>query len=696
MQTANEQTVLGDFDNKKVTKHGETFEFYRKNEGFYVRTDNIDGDSQAFKISHTFGVTPLQQYLIEFPNGAKQALSMAWDSRPKEDSGQRWFHLYPDDAMPSTDPLHWTRLHQNWNYQCADCHSTDLEKNYSADDATYSTAFKEINVACEACHGPAPNHVDWANSENKSTNSTITNFGFNASMQSSSDQLFSCARCHSRRRIIAESFEPADDFYDHYVPAVLSEGLYHPDGQILDEVYVYGSFTQSKMFQKGVICSNCHNPHTAELKLPGNAVCTQCHQSSPPSEFNSLQAKIYDSTAHHFHPAGSEGAQCRNCHMPTKTYMGVDERYDHSFRIPRPLISEKLGSPNTCNSCHQDKSAQWAQNEIERRFTKQDTSHFGHALAAGWQGKPWAGQALAQLAIDKSQPDIVRASALSALSRYVSPQTIRSIRLGLEDQSPAVQLAALQSLQGLALGERWQLASPLLTAPQLAVRIEAARALADVDIALLPIEQRTLFNTAIKEYIASQALNADRPEAVSNLAHLYSQRGDTEAAEKAYQQAITLDVSWLPAYLNLADMYRSNGRDAEGEAMLLQAIKQQPDSAESHHAYGLWLARQQKNKQALEELGKAANLQTNNWQYRYVYAIALNSNQRADEAIDELKKASDLQPTNPDLLFALATIHRDQGKLQKALNYANILKSVRQNDPAVNRLISALQARLKN
>jgi cytochrome c553 len=78
-----------------------------------------------------FGVYPLQQYLLPLDDGRLQALSIAWDSRPAEEGGQRWYHLYPDEAIAHDDPLHWTGPYQNWNTRCAECHSTDLHKNYT-------------------------------------------------------------------------------------------------------------------------------------------------------------------------------------------------------------------------------------------------------------------------------------------------------------------------------------------------------------------------------------------------------------------------------------------------------------------------------------------------------------------------------------------------------------------------------------
>ena len=162
MQVAESGRVRGDFANAEVTYAGVTSTFFRRSGGFWVRTDGADGRLQDFQVKYTFGVSPLQQYLIEAPDGRVQALSIAWDTRGKEQGGQRWFHLYPKERITHTDELHWTGRHQNWNFMCADCHSTNVRKGYDAAQDRFQTTWSEINVACESCHGPGSRHETWA------------------------------------------------------------------------------------------------------------------------------------------------------------------------------------------------------------------------------------------------------------------------------------------------------------------------------------------------------------------------------------------------------------------------------------------------------------------------------------------------------------------------------------------------------
>ncbi len=347
MQQATEATVLGDFDNAAFTHQGMTSRFFTRDGKFFVHTEGPDGQMADFEVQYTFGIDPLQQYLIPFPGGRLQSLPIVWDVRK-----QRWFHLYPDETVKPGDALHWTGLYQNWNVMCAECHSTNLNKQYDRETQTYQTTWSEINVSCQACHGPGGRHVDWAKREadnlsaqDRQSNAPVTDLVVDFAKLDGPGQVAQCARCHSWRRQVSAKDQHGRSLFDDFVPERLQTGLYHADGQILDEVYVYGSYVQSKMYRAGVRCTDCHQPHTLKLRAEGNALCVQCHQSQPDKRFSTLAAKAYDTPEHHFHPTGSAGAQCVNCHMPDQTYMRIDPRRDHSFRVPRPDVSVKLGTP---------------------------------------------------------------------------------------------------------------------------------------------------------------------------------------------------------------------------------------------------------------------------------------------------------------------------------------------------------------
>jgi len=688
MQEASRITVLGDFDNANFTSNGVTSTFSVRDGRFMVRTDGPDGKLQDYPVRYTFGVEPLQQYLVEFPGGRLQALSVAWDTRPHAEGGQRWFHLYPGEKITHADELHWTQPAQNWNSMCAECHSTNLAKNYDPVTGTFSTTWSEIDVSCEACHGPGSNHVQWAEhapgreasgpdkglvvrlDERKDVRWTIdagTGNAVRSRIRDSAREIGVCARCHSRRSPISSHYRHGEPFLDHYRPRLLDEGMYYPDGQIDGEVYVYGSFLQSRMYHEGVTCSDCHEPHSRELRSPVNGACLQCHAAAK-----------YDRTSHHFHPPGSPGASCAECHMPPRTYMVVDPRHDHSMRIPRPDLSEALGTPNACTNCHTDRDARWATEHLQEWYPgpPRGYQHYAEALAAGRNGKAGAGRLLATLVRDRESPAIARATGLSIIAPYLDATTIDTLDLGLADTNPLLRIAALESLQSFPPEVKFQAAFSLLEDPVRAVRIEAARVLSDLPAEQLDEPRKAVLDSATAEFIAAQQAMAERPEAQTNLGNLYTAQGKLPEAVAAYRKAMELEPAFIPAYVNLADLYRARGEEAEAEEVLRRALAIAPGNAEVQHALGLCLVRQNRNREAVEMLGQASRGAPDNARYVYVYAVALHATGNAQQALAILEGAQSRFPDNTDILSALVAFYRDGGDTEAARRYADRLRAL--------------------
>ncbi len=706
MQEVNERTVLGDFDDAKFTHDGVTSTFFKRDNNFYVNTEGPDGEMQDFEIAYTFGAIPLQQYLIAFPGGRYQALSVSWDTRPAADGGQRWFRLYPDEKIDHTDPLHWTGIQQNWNYMCAECHSTRLIKGYLADEDRYETTWSEIDVSCEACHGPGSRHVDWANAAAIGRDTPYDNGGFGLEVRLKDpgrgtwmvnpetgkgmrlaplpavSEMDTCARCHSRRSVVSDDYQFGRPIMDTHRPALLETRLYHTDGQILDEVYVYGSFLQSRMYQQGVTCSDCHDPHSLDLVFPGDKVCRRCHAQA-----------TFESKNHHFHELDKPGAACVDCHMAPRNYMVVDPRHDHSMRVPRPDLSVELGTPNACNDCHADKTAQWSADSVAKWYGPERRMEFqyGEALFAARTRSPRAERKLQQLIDDPEMPGIVRATGLAELERYLTRGSLGSIERSLADTDPLVRMAALRAAQAAPAGERIRLAFPLLKDPVRAVRVEAARLLAEVPGESMTAEQRSQLAGALEEYRASQLVDADRPEANLNLGWLASRLGNLGEAEFYYQTAIERDPTFVPAYVNLGDLYRMQSRDAEGEHLLRSAIGRFPESAELVHALGLNLVRLGQVDEALVLFETALELQPDDQRYAFVYAVALHDSGQKDRAFRVLEEAHERMPTDLELLSTLVTYYRQEGDIDKTLFYARALLTLVPTDPNLQQLIRQLE-----
>ena len=668
LQQASPETVLA-----KVPSEFGSSAVSRINDQILIKPDT---ESPPSPIKYTFGVEPLQQYVIEASNGHLQVLPMPWDTRVAEVGGQGWYRLYPDE-YPAGDPMHWGGRAGSWNGMCADCHSTGVEKNYDPVTRSYNTSFKEEDVACEACHGPGSSHAGAAASGQSVA-------GLLADISGQQEQINICAQCHSRRAQLKEGFEPRQSFFDFYQPSLLRGGLYHADGQILDEVYVYGSFLQSRMHLQGVTCSNCHDPHAAKLKFEGDAVCTQCHNPNGRPDFPTLKASLYDDPAHHLHAEDSVGSACVSCHMPAETYMGVDVRNDHSFRLPRPDLSETIGVPNTCNSCHEDRSAGWASDIIKERFGERP-DHFGVVFAAAARGNANAEGALAAIAADQNTPIMIRATAVSLLSNSQSGETLAKLDTlyQAKDGHPLLRLGATRGASGLTPQRQWQLLSPLLADEHLAVRAAAFSALLGVanDAELGP-----KLSAFLPEYMDSQSLSLDFPETQVNLANVHAAFGDVHAAETALQEALSLQSSFIPALLNLAELYRVTQRDEAAEELVLRAVVAAPDAASPVFSYAMWLTRQQQPEAALEYYQRAVELEPGSLRYGYTFAVALNDTGRGEAAVEMLADLLQRWPGNRDLLIALTLMLRDQGRDEDALQRIDQLIEITPGDEGLRQL----------
>ena len=592
MQDARDSgAILGRFDSTRFVENGATSLFTRRGNAFVVNTEGNDGKSHDFDVRYSFGVYPLQEYLVELPGGRVQPLPMAWDARPQTAGGQRWFTLFPGPRIGHADEFHWTGRGLSWNYMCADCHSTGVRKGYGATADSFHTTWAELDVACEACHGPGSNHAKWGRYPSFIRGLLWRDNGLQARLderhgitwylggnariarrsgpRTTDREIETCAQCHARRTHLFDDYAAGARFFDFYAPLLLTSDLYFADGQQRDEVYDYGSFLQSKMYHAGVTCSDCHEPHGAKLRQPGNAVCTQCHR-----------ATTYDTTAHHFHAKGSAGASCANCHMPTRTYMQVDPRHDHSIRVPRPDLA-RFGIPNACTNCHADRNATWASAELHRRGrdTVSGFQDFTDAFLLDDQHADAAPAALLRVADNAAEPPIVRASALARLAAYATPNVVTEAGRHAHDPSPLVRLAVLQRLEAVPAEQRAAVAEPLLRDSLRSVRVQAAWALAPV-ASTLGGDTATAFAAAAREFVASQRYNADRASNRVLLGAFYANLGRLDSASAEFEAAIRLSPSTSRAYLGLATVLVAQQRGADALRALERGLAANPADAD--------------------------------------------------------------------------------------------------------------------
>jgi predicted CXXCH cytochrome family protein len=704
MDLADSSHVLGDFNNSSFTHFGITSKFYKKGGKYLVFTEGTEGVMKEFEIKYVFGYRPLQQYLIEFPGGRLQCLPICWDTRPKAEGGQRWFHIYDRERIKPDDILYWTGIMQNWNYMCAECHSTNLKKNYDDQKGEYRTTWTEIDVSCEACHGPGSLHVLWGEANEQGSTPAIPDMGLQVLFKDKNlgtwifekndvtakrsvphniqQQIETCARCHARRGVISEDYVHGKSFLDTHRPSLLDENIYYPDGQIQDEDYEYASYLQSKMFKAGVSCTDCHNPHSGKILVSGDALCYRCHQ-----------AEKYGSYSHHFHKPGMEGSQCVQCHMPVTKYMVVDPRLDHSIRIPRPDLSLKIGIPNACTQCHQDKSIQWAADSARKWYgdPKKYGVHYGEIIAEARKLSPSVLPELIRLSSDTSVSAMVRATAFSLLQHYNDPAMTPAIHSGLRDPDPLVRYAAVEAYQAVPSETIAGILVMLLNDSIRLTRVQSAyRLLENRPVSMKPLEIQKL-DQVIKEYEHTQLINSDYPMANINLGNLYVLSHRTAEAENAFRQAIEQGPQLPFGYINLADLYRQQGREQEGEEILRAGLEKVTDPASIHHALALLLVRKGENAETNDHLKTAADLEPGNAQYTYTYGIALFSKGDGTGAIKALEAGLGSSPYDENLLYSLSTIHRDIGQIDQAIFYARQLRKYYPRNTTYQQLEFSLQ-----
>jgi tetratricopeptide (TPR) repeat protein len=646
MAEANQETVKGDFNNVEVTFHGVSSRFFRRDGKFMVWTEGPGGAMAEFEVTHVFGHEPLQQYLIPFPGGRLQALGLAWDVERR-----RWYHLYPDQDIPAEDWLHWTRNGQNWNGMCAECHSTNLQKGYDPDSQTYSTSWTDIDVNCEACHGPGSRHVAWAKVP-PMARPELADLGLVVPTSDISPAALVelCAPCHSRRAELGDYDHRGLQLLDHMLPSLLSEGLYFADGQDLDEVYTYGSFLQSKMYARGVSCRDCHDSHSLKLRFEGNELCLQCHQR-----------EVYDSSDHHFHKKvfegrPSDGALCVKCHMVERPYMVVDWRADHSLRLPRPDLSVEMGTPNACTQggCHDDRPLQWSVDAYRRWYGQARRPHYGTTFAAARRDEPEAEAELIRLAAHPLQPAIVRATALELLSRYPGAAAADAVRAGVAAYDPLIRHTAVTHLVAADPREGAALLAPLLSDPVKAVRLAALSKLAGVPRELLKSYQQEAFDRALAEYQTAMEHSLDFASSGMNLGNLNLSLGRAAEAERSYRLALAIDELFFPARMNLAVLLSGQGRNDEAERELRQVLAAYPDNADAAYSLGLLLVEVGRPDEALGWLQRAAAALPRDARAHYNLGLLLQQHGRLDEARAELEQALEIEPDSLDLLVALA------------------------------------------
>lgn len=637
MAPATPGKVLGDFSGGTYGDAELQVGFSREDDAYIIRTTE-HGQTDTWTVQYTFGIYPLQQYLVDIGDGRLQAFNIALDTRDAAEGGQRWFRLdEPADQHPG-DAMHWTGIYQNWNNQCADCHSTGLERNYDAATDTYNTTWDHVAVSCVACHESARKHAE-ARKQGHSHEAGLELAAMGTWLVSKKDrpplhqgesssaaQVPTCGRCHSLRTSLAD--RKGGQVHGQFSLSRLDQPLYFSDGRVREEVFVLGSFEQSRMFQAGVVCSDCHNPHSGKLKAEGNAVCAQCHNAGD-----------FDTPEHHHHPRGSEGAQCVNCHMPESTFMKIDDRRDHSFMVPRPDVSGASGSPDVCLGCHTDRDNDWSATVVEDwapQLYRADTWH--HV-----QQQDLAG--VVDYLLDTGQPAIRRATLLEQRGEALAAGRLPVVEQLLHSKHAVIRESSYRVLRHGTPDSVRVLAEPGLDDPKRAVRLAAFETLVRLGVRLDSGAREQVRG----EYEHFLELQSDLPSGRVLKAQYLMASDRIYQAKKELTHALEKDRGYVPAAILLTDILRAGGRNLEAIRAIDETLQASPEEARLIHLRGLINLKLEDYPSALESLEQAARLEPGQWLFGYRYAVALYQLGQKEKARDVTQSLLQRFPENPQL-----------------------------------------------
>ena len=688
MQPATAATVAGDFSDIRVTFHGMDTRFFRDGDDHFVETVGRAGKRGTYPVRYTFGHRPLQQYLLDRGDGVLQAFDIAWDTRPAP-AGQRWYHLQTDEPMAPEHPFFWTGHAMNWSSHCADCHSTNVVKTVDPTTGESHTGYAEVNVACEACHGPAGEHVRLAKA---GTLAESGHSGFGVGLGERIQWRFApdnpiaepfgnptdrdtdmCGGCHSLRTPLVTD-TVGKPYHEAYRLELPDDVRYFPDGQIREEVFVLGSFLQSRMHVRGVTCGNCHEPHSGDLRLPGNGVCAQCHR-----------ADTYDVAGHHRHTVGSPGSACVDCHMPARTYMGVDDRRDHSFPIPRPDLSLELGVPNACVACHRGQDNQWAVESMRGWGVVPDTGHWSVVHQRLRRGDPEALPAVKSLLEDSELAPLVKAGLLAQTANVGSSDLADVLIPWLAHPDPLIRRGAVAGAMGLPGDVRWRMFANRLRDSHPGGRFEMSIAVAEIYPGLAPAARRAAA-PLLAEHREVLSASADLAASQRSLARLETQLGQLQSAQIAFERALEIDPTCLPALVDFADLRRAQGREQEAGTLLRRALAVAPDNGTANVAYGLHLVRLKRYEDALVALERATRTPDAAPGFYHVYAVAQDSLGHRDQALATLRRGIERWPWDVDLLSTLVIL-ADDGQSLEVRQHLDALERIAPDSPRIRALI---------
>lgn len=632
------------FAGQTASSFASDYRFSRDADGdLTIRESSRDGDAIEFHPAMVIARDPLWQYVVELQPGRFQCTEVAWDPR-----AEAWFAVNGREERNPGEWGHWTGRGMNWNSMCARCHMTAYAKNYDSATDAYHSRWSEQGVGCVQCHNTMPGHESGG-----AAMDGVDNFA-----RDPYRMMDTCASCHSRAEALTAAFVPGERFDDHFrLQLPVEPALYYPDGQIRDEVFVYGSFRHSKMFAAGVTCMDCHEPHSGALTLPeeNNQLCLQCH--GVPGRLN---APTIDPTAHSHHAADSAGNRCVECHMARTTYMQRDPRGDHGFIIPDPVLTRELGVPNACGRCHESQTLQWNVEHFEAWYGESTSDPRRRvracAVHAAYEGNVHAVPTLLDL-LGTEKVSAWKASLLTLASRLApgTDDVVGAARKLKDDVDPLVRAAAVAALAS-APGSVAELKTAL-DDPMRLVRLEAAWARS----AELPVD-----SPVGRELASWLRDDLDQPAGRYRMAQDAFNRGQTAKAIEFLDTAEQWDPLSAVIPESKGYMLDSLGRSREAALAFERASERASGDAQAAFRSALSWAGAGDLERAETMLGVALRRDPGMARAWYNLGLVEAKTDRRERAIVSLREAERLEPREPDFPYALATVYAQLGRLEDA------------------------------
>lgn len=667
------------FDPPWRIPHGSQVSEARRVAGkFQFVTQGPGGTNEPFDVTRVIGVDPLRQYLVPAGGGRLQASELCFDP-----NHPGWFNVYGEEDRRPGEWGHWTGRGMNWNNMCGTCHNTRFRKNYDERTDTYATRMAEMSVGCEACHGPMADHNAWqAKHPNKSGDPTIRKI--------SREQMFSvCAQCHSRRSELTGDFQPGENFFDHHQLTLPDEtDLFYPDGQIRDEVYEVTAFLGSKMHAAGVRCGDCHEPHSAKTRVPGNLMCMACHGSvvEGVTPTPGLAPRI-DPETHSRHKIGERGDFCVDCHMPQTVYMQRHARRDHGFTVPDPRLTTELGIPNACNRCHTERSADWSLEYIEKWYGPRTNDTMlvrARAIAKARAGDRAAVEPLLDMVHGETN-GFWRAVAANLLKFWsAEPKVTAALLAGLNETNELVRATAVRGLEPLVQSANPSVLTALrarLNDPVRAVRVEAAWALR---------HGMDTNSPAGADLLAYLRHNFDQPAGALQMGVFLMDRGDLAAALDYFRRAVKWDPYSAPLHHALAVALSADGKAHEAVDALETACRLAPREAEYRFKLGLALNEVNRLNDATATLEETTRLDPQYPRAWYNLGLAYSAQGKLERAVEALLRAESVDAGSPDIPYARATILARMGRMEEARRAAQRAVELNPNFPAARQLLETI------